>query len=273
MRRRAYVRCVGYPVKVIVVEDEALADGRPRGCGETDPSFNRRFPTAAEPGPTGRGYPGSPESDWVGSTMGFVNATIRISGVWIAIEPQIRLVVGFIFPVRLVPLQHESIEESSELHIAIERKNMGDVLVWPHDDHATPGFVDAPLYEDVLAAFDIGAEQLFIVAKSVATLVGKKETGHGPKVKLAMALLKYRTDIDDCIDILSRRGVPSDRRLTLLSQKAAQTLDARIGQGRILRAGKGENAPAAVCFADMAKMNRLSIGQTDDRRRMKAGAD
>ena len=66
---------------------------------------------------------------------------------------------------RSVPSRHETIEECRELRMAIERKNVRDVLVWPHDHHATPFAIDAARGEDVIAAFQVGAERFFVVAK------------------------------------------------------------------------------------------------------------
>jgi hypothetical protein len=54
---------------------------------------------------------------------------------------------------RSVPLRHETIEESRELLIAIERKNVRDILVWPHDHHTAPIAIDATHSKDVVAAF------------------------------------------------------------------------------------------------------------------------
>jgi hypothetical protein len=54
---------------------------------------------------------------------------------------------------RSVPSRHETIEECRELLIAIERKNMRDVLVWPHDHHAPFFAINATHGEDVVAAF------------------------------------------------------------------------------------------------------------------------
>ena len=47
-------------------------------------------------------------------------------------------------------LRHEAIEERRELRIAVERQNMRDVLVRPHDHHAAPFAIDAAHGEDVL---------------------------------------------------------------------------------------------------------------------------
>ena len=54
---------------------------------------------------------------------------------------------------RSLPSRHETIEECRELLIAIERKNVRDVLVWPHDHHATTFAIDPAHGENVVAAF------------------------------------------------------------------------------------------------------------------------
>ena len=63
------------------------------------------------------------------------------------------------------------------------------------------------------------------------------------------------------------------RRLRRLGKKIAQGPDAGVGRGGIFRAGKGEDAPAAVRLDRVAEVNRLGVRQTDDRRGMKAHAD
>ncbi len=62
-------------------------------------------------------------------------------------------------------VQHETVEERAELGIRVERKNMGDVLVGPHDDHAPPRSINAPQVENIGAALQVGAEHLLIVAE------------------------------------------------------------------------------------------------------------
>ena len=68
--------------------------------------------------------------------------------------------------------RHEAIEESRKLLMAIERKNVRDILVRPRDHHATRFAINATHAEDVVAAFEIGAEHFFVVAKSVTSLPG-----------------------------------------------------------------------------------------------------
>ena len=75
---------------------------------------------------------------------------------------------------RSVLSRHEAIEECRELLIAIQRKNVRDVLVWPHDHHAPPFAIDAAQGKDVIATFWVGAEHFFVVAKSITSLRGQK---------------------------------------------------------------------------------------------------
>jgi hypothetical protein len=53
---------------------------------------------------------------------------------------------------RSVLSPHETIEECCQLRIAIERKNVCDVLIRPDDHHAPPCAIDAAQGEDVIAA-------------------------------------------------------------------------------------------------------------------------
>ncbi len=157
--------------------------------------------------------------------------------------------------------------------MAIERKNVRDVLVWPHDHHATPFAIDAAHGEDVIAVFQVGAEHFFVVAKSVTSLPGQKKGRHGRDGEFVMTLLENRSDIDHRVDVFARRGVFPHRRLPCLGKKVAQGRDAGVGRGGILRTGKSEDAPAAVRLDRMAKVNRLGVRETDDRRGMKTHAD
>ena len=96
---------------------------------------------------------------------------------------------------------------------------------------------------------------------------------HGLDGELTMRLLEHGADIDHRVDVLVRRGVCPHRRVGCSGQKVAQGPDAGGRRGGILRAGKGEDAPAAVRLDRVAEVNRLGVGQTDDRRGMKAHAD
>src|SRR6188768_2839196 len=104
---------------------------------------------------------------------------------------------------RSLPSHHETIEECRELLIAIERKNVRDVLVGPHDHHAPPFAIDATHGEDVIAAFEVGAEHLFVVAKSEPSLPRQKEGRHGLDGDVVMALLEHRADIEHRVDVLA----------------------------------------------------------------------
>ena len=88
-----------------------------------------------------------------------------------------------------------------------------------------------------------------------------------------MALLEDGPDIDHGVDIRAR-GVYL--RTGDSGDSARNSHSARMPRGRrggILRAGKGEEAPAAVGLDRVAEMHRLGVGQADDRRRMEAHAD
>ena len=66
--------------------------------------------------------------------------------------------------------RQEAVEKRSKLLKSIERENVRNVLVRPHDHHAPRLAIDAAHGEDVIAAFEVGAEHLFVVAKSVTSL-------------------------------------------------------------------------------------------------------
>ena len=68
-------------------------------------------------------------------------------------------------------------------------------------------------------------------------------------------------------------GVFAHRRLRRLAEKIAQRADAGAGRGGILRAGKREDAPAAVGLDRVAEVNRLGVRDANDRRGMKPHAD
>ena len=78
---------------------------------------------------------------------------------------------------RTRPRDHEPIEIRRELRIAVERQNVRDELVRPHDHHAAPRAIDAAQGEDVLTAFVVGAEDLLVVAQSVAPFGGSRKDG------------------------------------------------------------------------------------------------
>ena len=56
--------------------------------------------------------------------------------------------------------------------------------------------IDAAHRKDVVAALEIGAEHLFVVAKAVAPFRRKQERGHRLDGEFAMRLLEHRADID-----------------------------------------------------------------------------
>ena len=93
-------------------------------------------------------------------------------------------------------LLHEAVEEGRKLRVGIERQDVGDILVRSHDDHATFVSIDTAHCENVVAAFQVGAEHLFVVMKPVAALPGQEKRWHGLDRKFAMALLEDRSDVD-----------------------------------------------------------------------------
>ncbi len=94
----------------------------------------------------------------------------------------------------------------------IDWQNMGDILIGTHNNHASPQSFDTPDVKNVLFAFDVSAEQLFIIDKSITPLTGQQEGRHCFNGKRAVALLKDRPDIDYGIPIRTRRRVHPDRR-------------------------------------------------------------
>src|SRR5947199_3722 len=75
---------------------------------------------------------------------------------------------------RSVRTQHEAVEVGGKLGMAVKRKHMRDILVRPHHDHAAFVPIDAAHRKDVVAALEIGAEHLFVVAKSVTSFCREK---------------------------------------------------------------------------------------------------
>ena len=94
-------------------------------------------------------------------------------------------------------LQHEPIKEPGELRIRIERQNMRDELVRPHDHHAAVLAIDAAHGEDVMSALQVGAEHLFVIAQTVAAFPRQEKVRHSLDRNLAVPLLKHRTQIDE----------------------------------------------------------------------------
>ena len=89
---------------------------------------------------------------------------------------------------------------------------MRNVLIRPHDDHASGLPIDAAHCIDVVTALDVGAEHLLVVVKAVASLPRQKQRRHRLDGELTMSLLKYRTDIDHRVD---------DGRLPILCEEIA----------------------------------------------------
>ena len=137
------------------------------------------------------------------------------------------------------------IEKCRELSMAIERKNMRDVLVRSHDDHAACVPIDAAHREDVVAALEVGAEHLFVVAKFRNVLcAGEGEAGMVSMASSRCALLENRTDIDHRIDIRARGVYLLTGDFGTFGQKAAQGPNAGTGSGGIARVGKDKDAPS-----------------------------
>src|SRR5438876_9795861 len=87
----------------------------------------------------------------------------------------IKCSVTEIAALRSVQLQHEAIEERRELRMAVERENMRDILIRPNHDHAARFSIDAAQREDVVIACEIGAEHLFVIAKTETSLPRQKQ--------------------------------------------------------------------------------------------------
>ena len=61
-------------------------------------------------------------------------------------------------------MYHESVEKGRKLCVSIERQNVGNILIRSHDDHATSVSINTTHIENVVAAFQVGAEHLLVVA-------------------------------------------------------------------------------------------------------------
>ena len=70
---------------------------------------------------------------------------------------------------------HKPIEERREFGMPIERENVRDELVRPHDHDAAAFAIDAARSKDVIAALHIRAEDLLVVAKSITPLLRQEE--------------------------------------------------------------------------------------------------
>ena len=150
---------------------------------------------------------------------------------------------------------------------------MRDVLIRPHDDHASGLPINAAHRKDVVAAFDVGAKHLLIVVEAVTSLFGQKQRRHRLDGELPMSLLEHRADIDDRVDILALARIFSDGRVPALREKIAQPPDGGARGRRIIRSRKSENPKPPIRSGDVAEVDRLGIRDTDDRRGMKALPD
>src|ERR1700722_11732686 len=88
-----------------------------------------------------------------------------------------------------------------------------------------------------------------------------------------MALLENGPNIDYGVDIRPFRRVSSDRRLSRLGEKLAQSCETRGRGGRIFCGREHEEPPAAVRLDRVTELDGLCVRQTNDRRRMKAHAN
>lgn len=81
---------------------------------------------------------------------------------------------------------------------------MRDILVRPHNNNTSFITINTPNIIDIGAAFEIGAEHLFIVAQAEPAFYGHEHCRHGLDRQIAMRLLENGTQIDDGIDIAVR---------------------------------------------------------------------
>ena len=167
----------------------------------------------------------------------------------------------------------KSVKETFELGVFVERQDMGDKLVRPHDHDAATSPIDAPQVEDVGAALQVRAEHLLIVREPVATLPRQQEGGHGIELKIAVSLLEDRPDVDDKVDVGAGRRVFSHRGMRGTGKKSAQGPEPRGGACRVLGVGEREQPEAAVRLDDMPQLDGPGVSEADDRRGMKAHAD
>src|ERR1019366_1202239 len=154
---------------------------------------------------------------------------------------------------------HEAIEERGELVVGIEREHMRNVLVWTDDGDAALLPIDTPHLENVVAAFQVGAKYLLVVAKPVAPFAGEQEGGHGLDREFAMALLEGRADVDHGVDVRPCGRVLANRRLRVVGKKPAQSGDAGAGRAGIFAAGEEKQRPAAVRLNGVAQMHWLGV--------------
>ena len=136
---------------------------------------------------------------------------------------------------------------------------MRDVLIRPHDHHAAALAIDAPQGENIMAGLRIGAEDLLVVDKSVASLPRQKQRWHRLDGEIAMILLENASDIDHRVDILARRGVFLHRRLASLGEKVAQSPDAGIAHAHIACSREDEDAEAPVRLDRVTELDRLGV--------------
>ena len=63
-------------------------------------------------------------------------------------------------------------KKSAQFSLGIERQDMGNMLVGADHDQSAARPIDPAQGKDILTAFKVGAEHLFIIAQAVAALGG-----------------------------------------------------------------------------------------------------
>ena len=81
-----------------------------------------------------------------------------------------------------------------------------------------------------------------------------------------------RTSMTESISAPAGVYLP-DRRLGRLRRESRRARGGATTDRGVFRAGKGEETPAAIGLDRVAEMDRLGVGEADDRRRMEAHAD
>jgi len=69
--------------------------------------------------------------------------------------------------------QHEAVEKCCKLFISVEREDMRDILIRPHDDQAPCLPIDVAHCKDVVATFSVDAEYLVVIVKPETALLGR----------------------------------------------------------------------------------------------------
>ena len=139
-----------------------------------------------------------------------------------------------------------------------------------------PSFaIDAAHREDVVAALEVGAEHLLVVAKSVASLRREQERRAWPRwrVRDAPCWNTARTSITESISAPAGVYFFDGRLADSALRKSHSARMGELAAAGSPAAGKDEDPPASVRLGDVAEMNRLGVREPDDRRGVKAHAD